>query len=346
MTSLRIRSLATTALATTLAGGLIAVAGLVPAHAKDFYEGKQLKVIVGSSAGGGYDTYARVISRHMGNFLPGNPALVVQNMPGGSSRKAANYVYNIAPKDGTVITALFSGIPTDPLINPKQVKFDVQKFNWLGSASKETFVGYVWNTAPAQTLEDLKTKQMIVGGSGGATTDFPKLSKAILGLKFKIVEGYPGTKQIGLAIERGELQGDAGITWTSVKTQHSDWLRDKKIRVFVQYGAKPNPDLKDVPLMLDLAKTKADRQALALSFLRGEAQRPYTAPPGLPAERVAMLRKAFVETLKDKAFLADAKKRHLEVEFVSPEEMSELIAGYYQTPKSVVDRVKKIVSAK
>jgi tripartite-type tricarboxylate transporter receptor subunit TctC len=329
--------------AALLAGGLLAFGIGAAASAADFYQGKQLVIIVGSSSGGGYDTYARVISRHIGPLLPGHPTVVVQNMPGAGSVKATNYLYNVAPKDGTVIAAVFSGIPAQPLIDPSGVKFDPRKLAWLGSAAQSTFVGYVWHTAPVQTLDQLKTQTMIVGSSGGATREFPMISNAVLGLKFKIVEGYKGTNETGLAIERGEVQGDAGITWDSLEAQHFQWLKDKKIRVFVQYGSEPNPDLKDVPLMLSLAKTKADRQALNLEFSRGDFARPYAAPPGLPADRVKLLRTAFMATMKDPGYVADAGKLHLDVNAIPGDKVEALIAELYETPKSAVDRVRQVI---
>jgi tripartite-type tricarboxylate transporter receptor subunit TctC len=331
--------------AVALAGAFLISAGIVAADAADFYQGKQLTIIVGSSSGGGYDTYARAISRHISRFLPGKPTVVVQNMPGAGSVKASNYLYNVAPKDGTAIAAVFSGIPAQPLIDPSGVKFDVRKFTWLGSAAQSTFVGYVWHTAPVQSLEQLKTQEMIVGSSGGATREFPMISDAVLGLKFKIVEGYKGTNETGLAVERGEVQGDAGITWDSLEAQHYQWLKDKKIRVFVQYGSEPNPELKDVPLMMSLAKTKADRQALNLEFSRGDFARPYIAPPGLPTDRVKMLRTAFMDTMKDKAYVADAKKLHLDVNAIPGEKVDALIAELYETPQSAVERVRKVIGA-
>jgi tripartite-type tricarboxylate transporter receptor subunit TctC len=324
-----------------------ALAAATPGAAQDlqsFYKGKQIKLVVGSSAGGGYDTYARTIARHMGNFIPGKPGYVVQNMPGGSSRKAANFLYNIAPKDGTVMAAVFSGIPAEPLMNPSLVKFDARKFNWIGSATRDSQAGMVWHTSPTQTLNDVLTKPMIVGASGGATWDFPMLANAILGTKFKIIAGYSGTKEIALAMERGEVQGNAGTTWSSIRTQHPDWLRDKKIRVFVQYTVKPHPELPDVPVMMSLAKTEADRQALMLSFARQDFARPYVAPPGLPADRVKALRDAFDATMQNKAFLADAKKRRLQIEPLKASEMAALIEEIYKTPADVVARVQEIVN--
>jgi tripartite-type tricarboxylate transporter receptor subunit TctC len=311
---------------------------------ESFYRGKTIKLIVGSSAGGGYDTYARTVARHMGNFIPGKPSIIIQNMPGGSSRAAANHLYNVAPKDGTVIAAVFSGIPAEPLMNPKSVKFDARKFNWIGSAARDSQAGMVWTNAPAQTLQDVLTKEMIVGSSGGATWDFPMLSNAILGTKFKIIAGYSGTKEIGLAMERGEVQGNAGTTWSSIKTQHSNWLKEKKIRVFVQYTTKPHPELPDVPLMISLAKSEADRQALMLSFARQDFARPYVAPPGLPADRVKALRTAFDTTMEDKVFLDDATKRRIEIAPLKAAEMMALIDEIYKTPPDVVARVQEIVT--
>jgi tripartite-type tricarboxylate transporter receptor subunit TctC len=328
---------------------LISAAALVSFAAEaqsleSFYRGKTIKLIVGSSAGGGYDTYARTIGRHLGNFIPGKPNFVIQNMPGGSSRAAANHLYNVAAKDGTVIAGVFSGIPAEPLMNPSLVRFDARKFNWIGSAARDSQAGMVWHTAPTQTLQDVLSKEMIVGASGGATWDFPMLANAILGTKFKIIAGYSGTKEIALAMERGEVQGNAGTTWSSIKTQHPDWLKEKKIRVFVQYTTKPHPELPDVPVMISLAKTEADRQALMLSFARQDFARPYVAPPGLPAERVKALRTAFNSTMKDTAFLAEAKKRRIEIVPLTASEMTALIDEIYKTPPDVVARVQNIVT--
>jgi len=316
------------------------------AQADDFYKGKRVKFLVGSSSGGGYDTFARVLARHYGDHIKGNPSFIVQNMPGASSRKVANFLYNKAPKDGSTIAAVFSGIPTEPLVNPNKARFDARKFTWIGSANKGTFVGFVWHTAPAQTLEDLKTKQMIVGASGGATYDFPALANELLGLNFKIIAGYTGTKAIGLAMERGEVQGNAGTTWASIKLQHPDWIKEKKVRVFVQYAKDRHPELSNVPQMMDLAKTKADRQTLNLMYVRQEYQRPYIAPPGLPAVRVKTLRTAFNATMKDSAYLADARKRRLEINPLRGEQIDALIAEVYKTPKAVVERVKKILATR
>jgi tripartite-type tricarboxylate transporter receptor subunit TctC len=313
-------------------------------QAADFYKGKRIQFLVGSSSGGGYDTFARVLARHYGKHIAGNPTFIVQNIPGASSRKVADYIYNKAPKDGTAIAAVFSGIPTEPLVNPDKVHFDARKFTWIGSANRGTFVGFVWATAPVTTLEGLKTKEMIVGASGGATYDYPALANELLGLNFKIISGYTGTKQIGLAMERGEVHGNAGTTWASIKTQHTNWLKEKKIKVFVQYGRTKHPELQDVPKMRDLAKNEADRQALNLMYVRQEYQRPYIAPPGLPADRVKLLRTAFDATMKDAAYLDEAKKRRLEIAPLSGAEVEALIAEVYKTPKPVVERVRAILN--
>jgi tripartite-type tricarboxylate transporter receptor subunit TctC len=333
----------------TSAVAVLAVAAIIPAAAsaqsvQSFYTGKTIRLIVGSSAGGGYDTYARVIARHMGNFIPGKPGMVVQNMPGGSSRAAANHIYNVAPRDGTVMAAVFSGIPAEPLMNPKSAKFDALKFTWIGSAARDSQAGMVWHTAPAQTLQDVLTKEMIVGSSGGATYDFPMLANAILGTKFKIISGYKGTKEIGLSMERGEVQGNAGTTWSSIKTQHTDWLKEKKIKVFVQYSRTAHPELPNVPVMLSLAKTEADRQALNLAFARQDFARPYVAPPSLPADRAKALRDGFNTTMADKTFLDDATKRRLEIIPLKAEEMIALIEDIYKTPKDVIARVQEIIN--
>lgn len=327
----------------TVVAGLCAGAG--PAAGADaYYAGKQVRLHVGSAPGGGYDILSRAIAAHIGGHLPGNPNVIVQNVPGAASRKLANWIYSAAPKDGTVFASVFSSIPTEPLINPTLVKFDVRKFTWLGSASRDTAVGVVWHTAKAQTLEDVKTRQMIVGASGGITYDFPTLAREILGLKFKVVTGYKGTSEIALAMERGELDGNAGLIWASVKAQSGDALRSGKLRVFVQYGRKPDPELKDVPLFLDLVENKADRQAFGMAFARLDFSRPYIAPPGMAPERAAMLRRGFEDTIHDPAFVSEAQKRKFDVNLVTGKEMEQVIAELYATPEPVVARVRGILT--
>jgi tripartite-type tricarboxylate transporter receptor subunit TctC len=312
------------------------------ATAQDFYKDKRVTMIIGSSPGGGYDTFGRMVAKYWTNHIPGHPTFVIQNMPGAGSLVAANHIYNVAPKDGTVIGGMNPGIATDPLLSPDRAKFDARKFAWLGSPLREIQTAIAWHTSPVQSLEDLKTKELLVAGSGGATEVFPTVCQKVLGLKFKVVAGYPGTKEGGLAMERGEVQGIGGITWASVKATYGQFLAEKKIKVITQYGFRKHPELPDVPMMMDLAKTKDQRDALRFVFARQDLGRPYVTTPGVPAERVALLRKSFVETMKDPGFIKEAEKRKLDIdpEPVTGEELQELVADLYATPKALVTRLR------
>jgi tripartite-type tricarboxylate transporter receptor subunit TctC len=338
-----VRPACRTALATVLAIGLLAIG--VPAQGADsYYAGKQVKLYVGSAPGGGYDILSRLVAAHIGRHLPGNPTVIVQNAPGAASRTVTTWIYTSAPKDGTAFASVFSSIPTDQLLDPTAVKFDPRKFTWLGSASRDTAVGIVWHTASVQTLEELKTNPMIVGSSGGITFDFPTVVREILGLKFNVIAGYKGTNEIGLAMERGEVDGNAGLIWASVKAQNQQWLREKKLRVFVQYGRERDSELPDVPLLYDLVANPADRQAFDLVFARLDFSRPYIAPPDMPKERARMLRQAFEATIKDEAFIAEAGKRKMDISLVPGAEMEKIVAKLYDTPDQIVARVRGILS--
>jgi tripartite-type tricarboxylate transporter receptor subunit TctC len=312
-----------------------------------FYKGKDLRVLIGFGPGGGYDLYARLLARHIGQHLPGKPNVVPQNMPGAGSVLVANHLANVAPRDGTVIGTFASGVPTVPLLTPDQAKFDARQLTWVGSVNTETQIDYLWHTAPAKNIDDVRRIETVLGatGPGAATVDFPLMVNAILGFKYKLVLGYKGSAEIDLAMERGEVHGVSGLTWTGVSSTNADWLRDKKITIIAQYGLTKHPDLPDVPLVIDLAKTDADRQALNLVFARQEMGRPFAAPPALPADRAATLRRAFDETMTDKAFLADAAKGKLAVLPIGGEKLQTMVADLYATPPEAIDRVRKILAA-
>jgi tripartite-type tricarboxylate transporter receptor subunit TctC len=313
----------------------------------DFYKGKELRILIGFGPGGGYDLYARLLARHIGAHLPGRPSVVPQNMPGAGSVLVANHLANVAPRDGTVIGTFASGVPTVPLLTPDKAKFDARNLTWIGSANTETQIDYLWHTAPAKTIDDVRKIETVLGatGPGAATVDFPLMVNAILGFKYKLVLGYKGSADIDLAMERGEVHGVSGLTWTGVSSTNADWLRDKKITIIAQYGQTRHPDLPDVPLVIDLAKTQADRQALNLVFARQEMGRPFAAPPSLPAERAAALRRAFDETMKDRDFLADSKKSKLPVLPIGGEKLQQMVAELYATPHAAIERVRKILAA-
>jgi tripartite-type tricarboxylate transporter receptor subunit TctC len=315
-----------------------------PAAAQEpYFKDKTIKLYVGSAPGGGYDAYGRLMATHIRRHIPGNPTVVVQNMPGAGSLVLANYLYNVAPKDGTAFGAVNALLATDPMMYPERVKFDPRRFRWLGSALKENHVGLVWHEAPVKRFEDLFSKELIVAGTGGATTLYPVLTNGILGTKIKMIPGYHGTKQGMLAMERGEVAGNVGITWASLKATTDAWLREGKIKVIIQYGLKKHPELPQVPWIYDYARNADDRAAMDLAFGNQEFGRPFIAPPGVPDNVVAILRKAFEETMDDAEFKADAQKRKIDLELTSGADIQALIEKFYKTPPTVVERVKGIV---
>jgi len=269
----------------------------------------------------------------------------VQNQPGAGSLTMTNQLYIAGPFDGTAIGASFNGMPTTPLFQPAAVRFDANKIIWLGSTNRETQVTYVWHTAPVQSFEELKTKELIVGAQAPGSTqyDFPVLANALFGTKFKVIPGYASTPKIHLAMESGELQGNGATNWSTLKLLNSDWIAQKKIRVLAQWALKKHPELSDVPLVLDLATSDADRQALRLALARLEYGRPFFLPPGVPAERVTALRRAFDAALKDPALIAEADKSKIEIDPLSGEEVTELVRQVSATPAEVVARVRAAI---
>jgi tripartite-type tricarboxylate transporter receptor subunit TctC len=326
-----------------LAAGAAVVAGFAATAAQaqsDFYKGKTIELQIGTSSGGGYDAYARLLGRHMSKHIPGNPTITPMNVPGAGGLKLANQIYNVAPKDGTVIGTFGRGIAFDPILGGNAAQFDATKFNWIGSMNDEVSVCAAWKDAGVSKFEDLFTKELIVGGTGStADSDlFPKVINGVLDTKMKVISGYPGGNDITLAMQRGEVKGRCGWSWSSVKSGHSDWVKDKTLNLLVQLSLEKHPDLPDVPLIMDFAKTEEQKQILRLVFARQVMGRPFTAPPGVPAERVAILRKAFMDTMKDPAFLAEAEKAQMEITAVSGEAIQKLVADVYATPKAVMDK--------
>jgi tripartite-type tricarboxylate transporter receptor subunit TctC len=325
---------------------LVAACG-APAAAQqsvaDFYKGKTVRIVVGISVGSGYDVTARALQRHLGKHIPGNPTVIVQNQPGAGSMTMVNQLYANGPFDGTVIGAPFNGLPTTPLLQPAGVRFDPNKMPWIGSTNRETQVTYMWHTAPAKKFTDIATTEVVTGAQAPGTTqyDYPTLANDVFKYKFKVVTGYKSTSDIHLAMERGEIHGNGATNWTTLLTLNGDWLKEKKVRVIAQWALKKHPDLPDVPMVLDLAKTEADRAALELVIARLEYGRPYFVPPGVPAERVQALRRAFDATMKDKEFLADAVKLKLEIDPLTGEQVQEVIGRVTGTPEPIAARVRK-----
>ena len=317
-----------------------------PTHAQsveDFYKGKQMTVIVGSAPGGGYDATARLFARFMGNHMPGKPNMIVQNMPGAGSLTATNNLYNLAPKDGTTIGVVQRGMLTAKLTNPNGVRFDVEKMNWIGNLAPEVATIVSWKTNPVKTTDDLFKEQLIVGGPG-PTLDpetTPRLLNALIGTKFKIVSGYTGNTEILLAMERGEVGGTADLAWSNVKRRTD--LRPN-LNVLMQVGLEKAPDL-DVPLALDFAKNEEDREIMELFFIQKTVARPLVAPPNVPADRVAAMRKAFLDMTKDKEFLGEAEKLALDVEPATGEDIQKIIAKIAATPQDIADKLTKAITA-
>jgi tripartite-type tricarboxylate transporter receptor subunit TctC len=314
--------------------------------AADFYKGKTVDLQIGYSVGGGYDLYARLIARHLGTHIPGNPTVVPKNMEGAGSLRLANWLYSAAPRDGSVIGATSRGAPFDPLLDEKGAQFDASKFSWIGSANNEVSVCVALQTSGITRFDELYTKPLTIGstGAGDDTYQFPAVINAVLGTKFKIVTGYPGGNDVSLALERGEVQGRCGWSWSSIKATRPDWIADKKIVVLVQMSLSKHPDLPDVPLIMDLAKTDEQRQIFKLIFARQVMGRPYLAPPGLPADRLAALRQAFADTMADKDFLSDTEQNKFEINPVSGEQLETLVKEIYATPPDVTKKAATILA--
>ena len=308
----------------------------------DTFAGKQIRVLIGSSPGGGYDLFSRVIAQHWTRHVPGNPAFVPQNLPGALSLNVANNIFNVAAKDGTAIGAVNPQIASEAILNPDRARFDARKFLWIGSALRETQVMVASAKAPVTRFEQAFERELVLGGSGGATNTFPALTNAILGTKFKIVMGYPGTREVNLAMERGEVQGIGAITWASVKGTMGDKLRAGEIVLVGQYGAQKHPELPDTPHVPSFAKTPEDQAALRLLFATQEFGRPYIAAPGTPADISKVLQTSFMATMKDPVFLADATQRGLDIDPMEGADIQALVEQLYMTPPAVVERVRPI----
>jgi tripartite-type tricarboxylate transporter receptor subunit TctC len=334
-------------LALSLAAASIASPALAQDSVADFYKGKTVRIVVGVGVGSGYDINARLLARHLGTHIPGNPTIVVQNQPGAGSLTMTNQLYASGPFDGTVIGASFNGMPTTPLLQPAGAHFDPNKLIWLGSTNRETQVSYVWHTAPVQKLEDLKTKELIVGAQAPGSTqyDYPVLVNDLFGWKFKVITGYESTPKIHLAMERGEVHGTIA-NWSTLKAIGSNWLEEKKIVMTAQWALKKHPELAGVPFIMDYAKTDADRQALQLALARLEYGRPFFLPPNVPKERVDALRRAFDATMKDPAFLTEADKTKIDVDALTGDQVAELVQQVSKTSPEIAARVRTAMEAK
>ncbi len=330
---------------------LCALAIVAPVFARaqsaaDFYRGKTVFLQIGSVPGGVYDIVGRMVARHIARYIPGEPKVVPQNVPGGGSLLLANQFGSITPRDGTVFGVFNNGMPTTPLLDPEAGKFDARKFAFIGSTSREAHILVVWRDAPAKTFEDLFRMEVILGATspGAAPYDFPLLTNTLAGTKFRIIKGYPGGPETQLAMRRGEIHGNGGLALGSYKTDYQDAVKANEVRVLGAFGMRQHPELKDVP-MFPTGKTPEERQLFELMYARQDYGRPFAVPEGVPKDRVEALRDAFQKTMKDAAFLAEAARANADIDPVRGEELAELTTRVYATPPEVVARIQKIISS-
>ncbi len=338
------RNILRTALAIGI--GLVASQALAQDEAT-FFKGKTVTVIAGSGSGGGVDLYARLIGRHLSKHLPGNPAVIVQNMPGAGSLAAAHHLYTVAPKDGTSIAVVPAPALFDPLMAGDDLsKYDPRKFNYLVNANADTLVCVVRKDAPVQTYRELFDKELVVGGTGpgSALWYYPTMEKYVLGVKFKVIAGYKGSNELSLALQRNEIQGVCGIFWSSARQQYPGLMKpDGEFRVIVQHDARSIPALKaaGVPLSTDFARTPQQKEALEAFLLQGSISRPFILPPGVAPQRVAAMRKALEETLKDPELLAEAAKGGMDIDSQTGAEVQALVEKIYGTSPEILAYLRK-----
>jgi len=337
-----LRSMAQLAAASLIAA--TSLTGAARAQSETF--DKPITIYVAGTAGGGIDLLARALARHMGKYLQGAPNMVVQDMPGAGGIRAAGFLAEAAPRDGTAIGTFAGGPVIEPLIGARNPGYDMSKFTWLGAVSKDVGVCLSYGTTPFKTIEDLRDKQMIVAGTGaGSDSDtYPIILNEVLNTKIKLITGYLGTKETIMAIETGEAHGRCSVAYSALKMARPDWLRDKKINMIMQFGLEKSAELPDVPLVLDFVKNTEDRQLMELLMGTMAVARPFMAPPGVPEGRATALRRAFDKTMKDEGFLAEAKQLQLDVEPTAGEQAQKIVQAMYATPKAVVERAKKLLS--
>lgn len=321
--------------------GVLALVAAADARAADFYKGKRIKILIGNTPGGSYDIAARLVGRHFVRYIPGKPDIVVQNMRGGTGLIAANYVNNIGPKDGTMIANAHQSLPLRQVFGDKQVRYDASKFHWIGSPQSSVAMIATWHTSPIKTIQDAMTKQSILGATTirASAAIVPALTNHFVGTKFRLALGYKST-EIDLAMERGEVAGRGGQSWSGWKAGRPEWVRDKKLNYLVQVGLKKDPEIPNVPLLLDLAKGKKARAIIKLFSAQVSLGRPMYVVPEVPKARVAILRAAFDKTMTDAKFLADAKKLNFDISPTSGVELQQIVADMMATPKEFLAEAK------
>src|SRR5690349_8559876 len=311
----------------------------------DFYKGRSISLVIGFSVGGGYDAYARLLARYIGKHLPGEPSIVPQQMTGAGSLRSANYIFSVAPKDGSVLGTFSRSMGVAPLLG--QAEFDSRKFTWLGSMTDDDTTCVTWNSSPIKTWSDLLSKPSKLGGLGAdADPDiWALLYKNVFGAKARLVSGYPGTNDVVLAMERGEVDGLCGLSWSTIKTRHGEWLSNHSVNIIVQAALKKEPEIASVPLATDLVSNSEQLQIIRLLLTSQAMARPFVAPPDIPLERKTALIAAFDATMRDANLLAEAQKLSFEIHPVSAGTIGELLAEVYATPKDVLARAAKAISS-
>jgi len=336
---------AAAAAALLLASGVTAARAQTP---EQFYKGRQLTMVVYTGAGSAYDIYARLLVRHLGNHIPGKPTFIVQNMQGAGGLKAIDYLYQIAPKDGSVMGTIGRGLAFEPMLGKNEFRFDPLAFTWLGSMNREVTLAMAWHTAKVKTFEDLKKTELLVPGTGaGADSEIMPLAfNSLAGTRFKIVAGYRNTTEGALAMERGELDGLAYWSWSAIMAAHPHWVRERKVNLLLHTGVNPIPQAPDVPRIRRLVENATDKKALELLLAREVLGRPFLAPPELPRERAAVLRSAFAATLRDPEFRKDAERSKLDFDLVTGEEVDTVLRDAAAAPAEVIDRLKQALNRK
>jgi tripartite-type tricarboxylate transporter receptor subunit TctC len=320
------------------------IQGVAQPPVEDFYRGKKIDLVIGYSSGGTYDLYARLVARHLGRHIPGQPLIVPRNMPGAGSRTAATFVANIAPRDGTVLATADQSLSLQQAAGDTRIKFDTTKFVYIGNPNVENNTTATWHASGIRTIEDARRREVTMGATGGSTSSqYPKAMNALLGTRFKIILGYPGGNEINLAMERGEVDGRGSNSWASWKATRPQWLAENKINILVQIGLKKAPDLPDVPLLMELAGNAEDRALLRLLSASTQIGRPIFSTPEVAAERVAALRAAFSAMVRDRAFIDEAKRLNFEIDYVPGEAMQRLVAEIVGMPKAQGERLRKII---
>ena len=333
-----------------MTGLVLAMAGLLPVTAsaqsvEEFYKGRQINMLIGGGAGGGYDVYYRALARHLGKHIPGHPSIIPRNQPAASGLAAAAALYTTAEKDGATIGAFPNNIPMDPLFGNPAARYDALKLNWLGSIGKLQNVCATWHTSPIKTIQQAQQREVIVAAAAAPTNTaiMPKVLNALLGTKFKPIIGYDPGAGLTMAIERQEAEGICGLSWSTMKASRPHWIREKLLNVIVQMGLEKLPDLPNVPAALDLVSDAEKKQVLTLILMRQEPGRPVAAPPGIPGDRLAALRSAFDATIKDQEFVAEAEKLQMEIEPLTAAQIDKLLAAAYATPKPIVQQAAELL---